>query len=485
MKRIVLGLSFAVAATLSAQNQTQVKGVYTPGQLTPHQKLTADIYKQLIESNTSVSTGSVTIGAQAMAQRFRDAGIPESDIFVGGPRPEKFNVVARLHGKPGSTRKPLILLAHLDVVEALKADWSPEFNPFKFTEKDGYWYGRGTADDKAMATIFVANVFRLKQEGFQPDRDIIIALTADEEGGGSNGVSWLLQNHKELVDGGLVINEGGGGTLRDGKYLFISVQAAEKTVTNYTLRVTNRGGHSSVPRPDNAITSLADALSKVGRYNFPVKFNEVNKDFFLKTAAVETPEMGRAMKAVVANPKDAAALKIVTADLRYNSMLRTTCVATGLSGGHAQNALPQLAEANINCRKFPDESAEQVRAELARVIDDASVEVIAQARSGAAPPASPELTLIPELMDPVTKITKEMFGNIPVIPAMSTGATDSRFFRSQGVPAFGVSGLFSDPTVDARAHGRDERMRMQSFFEGQEFLYRLTKALASPPAATQ
>ena len=324
--RVLAAIAFALP--LAAQNQTQVKGVYTPGQLTPHQQLTRDIYKQLIESNTSVQTGSVTIGAQAMAQRFRDAGIPDSDIFVGGPRAEKFNVVARLHGKPGSTKKPLILLAHLDVVEALKADWSPEFDPFKFTEQDGYWYGRGTADDKAMATIFVANVFRLRQEGFQPDRDIIVALTADEEGGGSNGVSWLLQNHKELVDGGLVINEGGGGTLRDGKYLFNTVQAAEKTVTNYTLRVTNRGGHSSVPRADNAITTLADALSKVGRYNFPVKFNDVNKGFFLKTADVETPEMGRAMKAVVANPKDAAALKIVTADRK----------STRLNSSHIQKS---------------------------------------------------------------------------------------------------------------------------------------------------
>ncbi|HEX7940020.1 MAG TPA: M20/M25/M40 family metallo-hydrolase, partial [Gemmatimonadaceae bacterium] len=347
--RLVVALISAVALPLGAQ---QAK-VYTPGQLTPNQKLTADIYKQLIETKSGVTTGNITLAANAMAQRFREAGIPESDIFVGGPKPEKFNVVARIHGKPGSNKKPLILLAHLDVVEAIKTDWSPEFDPFTFTEKDGYWYGRGTADDKAMATIFVANVYRMKQEGFVPDRDIIIALTADEEGGGSNGVSWLLQNHKDLVDGGLVINEGGGGTLRDGKHLFNTVQAAEKTVTNYTLRVTNRGGHSSVPRPDNAITELADALAKVGRYNFPVKFNDVNKGFFLRTADVETPEMGKAMKAVVANPKDAAALKVVTADPRYNSMLRTTCVATGLSGGHAQNALPQLAEANINCRKFP------------------------------------------------------------------------------------------------------------------------------------
>ncbi|MEK7402208.1 MAG: M20/M25/M40 family metallo-hydrolase [Gemmatimonadota bacterium] len=480
MRSGLLALACIVALPLGAQQPK----VYTPGQMTPHQQLTRDIYKQLIEIKTGVSTGNITDAAVAMAQRFRDAGIPEADIFVGGPLPHKHNVVARVRGKAGSTRKPLILLAHLDVVEALKADWSPDLDPFVFTEHDGYWYGRGTADDKAMCAIFVANVFRMKQEGYVPDRDIIIALTADEEGGGSNGVNWLLQNHKDLVDGALVVNEGGGGTLREGKHLFNSVQAAEKTVTNYTLRVTNRGGHSSVPRSDNAITTLADALSKVGRYGFPVKFNEVNKGFFSRTAEVEAPEMGRAMKALVTNPKDAAALKIVAADPRYNSMLRTTCVATMLNGGHASNALPQLAEATVNCRKFPDESTEQVRADLARVIGDPGVEVVAQGRLGAAAPSSPALALLPELMDPVTKITKEMFGDIPIVPVMSTGATDSRFFRTLGVPAFGVSGLFSDPTVDARAHGRDERMNMKSFFEGQEFLYRLTKALSTPASVT-
>ena len=476
MKRSIV-LLIALGAPLLAQQ----RAVYTPGALTPHQQLTRDIYKQLIEVKSGVTTGNITEAAVAMAQRFREAGIPEADIFVGGPLPHKHNVVARLRTRPGSSRRPVLLLAHLDVVEALKADWSADLDPFVFTEREGYYYGRGTADDKAMAAIFVANAFRLKQEGYVPDRDIIIALTADEEGGGSNGVNWLLQNPKDLVDGALIVNEGGGGTLRGGKPLFNTVQSAEKTVTNYTVRVTNRGGHSSVPRADNAITSLADALAKVGRYGFTIKFNETTREFFLKTADVEEPAMGRAMKALVANPKDAAAARIVTADVRYNSMLRTTCVATMLNGGHASNALPQLAEANVNCRKYPDESAEQVRAELARVINDTTVEVVAQGRLGT---ASPPSGLIPEVMEPVGRITRDLFGNIPVIPVMSTGATDARFFRALGVPAFGVSGLFLDPTVDARAHGRDERMRIQSFFEGQEFLYRLTKALSEPQRVT-
>jgi len=415
-----------------------------------------------------------------MAARLRAAGIPAEDIFVDGPRPEKHNLVARYRGKGGPTApKPLLLLAHIDVVEALKADWSPDLDPFVFTERDGYYYGRGTADDKAMASIFVANVARLKREGFVPDRDILIALTADEESGPANGVDWLLKTHPQLVDAALVINEGGGGTLRDGKPLFNAVQAAEKVTTNYTLRVTNKGGHSSVPRADNAITALADALGKVGRHHFPVKLNDVTRAFFAQTGPLEAPAMGRAMAALVADPADAAAAAAVAADPKYNSMLRTTCVATGLTGGHATNALPQLAEANVNCRIYPGETAEEVRLALERVVADTSVHVLIKSQR----PPSPASPLLPEVMGPVARITRELWGPMPVIPVMSTGATDSRFFRARGVPALGVSGLFSDPTVDARAHGRDERMAVKSYFEGQEFLYRLTKALSSSVVA--
>ena len=463
----------AVVAPLAAQSPTG----YTAGALTKHQQFTREIYKQLIEINSADKTGQVTPAATAMLQRFKDAGFPDADLFIGGPRPEKHNVVARLHAKAGSTKKALLLLAHIDVVEALKADWSDNLDPFVFTERDGYYYGRGTADDKAMAAIFVANLIRLKQERYVPDRDIIVALTADEEGGTANGVDWLLKNHRDLVDAGIVFNEGGGGTTRDGKPLFNAVQATEKVFANVTIRTTNKGGHSSVPRPDNAITQLSDALSKVGRFNFPIQFNEVTRGFFTETAKVETPEMGKAMLALVANPRDAGAAKIVTKDSRYNSMLRTTCVATLLKGGHAENALPQLAEANVNCRMFPGDTAEGTRASLAAVINDPGVEVTA---SFAKRPPEPPSPLLPEVFDPIRQITKDMFGDIPVIPLMGTGATDSRYYRQLTIPAYGVSGLFSDPAVDARAHGRDERMRVQSFFEGQEFLYRLTKAVAPP-----
>jgi len=474
---VAIGLSLAAASSGSAQRPVSV---YQAGSLNPNQQLAHDIYKELVEINSGMKTGNVTTAANAVAKQFRDAGIPDSDLFVGGPQPDKFNVVARIHGRRASGRKPLLLLAHLDVVEALKADWSADLDPFVFTERDGYYYGRGTSDDKAMASIFVANAIRMTREHYVPDRDIIIALTADEEGGPANGVDWLIKTHPQLVDAGIVINEGGGGTLRNGQPLFNSVQATEKVSTNITLRATNRGGHSSVPRPDNAIVALSDAVSKAGRYQFPVRFNDVTRAFFTRTADVEEPVLGKAMRALIANPRDASALAVVSADPRYNAMLRTTCVPTMLAGGHATNALPQLAEATINCRIFPSDTPEVIRTDIERVINDTTIKVTMRATPR--PPApSP---LLPELFDAVTQVTHDMWGNVAVIPVMSTGATDSRFFRVAGVPSYGVSGLFLDPTVDARAHGRDERMRIKSYYEGQEFLWRLTKTLASGPGVT-
>ena len=475
LKPALIIVAAIACAGASAQAQARPNPIYTPGRLTPSQQVARDIYKELIEINTSVTTGNITDGALAMAKRFRAAGIPDSDIFVGGPRPERHNVVARIRGKNPRGQKPVLLLAHLDVVEALKADWSPEFDPFTFTESDGYYYGRGVSDDKAMAAIFVANVFRMRAEGYVPDRDIIIALTSDEESGQFNGVGWLMEQHRDLVDAGIVINEGADGTLRNGKPIANNIELAQKVTTNYTLRVTNRGGHSSVPRRDNAITSLADALAKVGRFEFPVQLSDVTRAFFTQTALVETPQMARAMRSFVKNQGDSAALAVIAADYEYNTLLRTTCVATLLSGGHASNALPQLAEANVNCRLFPTDTAEQVRMALERVIADTTVHVVIKSQR----PSSPSAVMSPEIMQAVTRATKDVFGDIPVIPAMLSGGTDSRFFRSAGISAYGVSGLFMDPATDARAHGRDERMRIQSFYEGQEFLYRLTKLLAS------
>lgn len=446
--------------------------------LTPNQQLARDVYKELVELNTSVQTGSTTPAAVAMAKRFRAAGFPEKDIFVGGPAAHKHNLVVRYRGNSGpAAPKPVLLLAHLDVVEALKADWSNDLDPFKFTERDGFYYGRGTADDKAMASLFVAALLRLKQEGYVPPRDIILALTADEEGGAYNGVDWLLKNHRDLVDAAWVINEGGGGSLRDGKPQLQSVQAAEKVYNDFIFRVTNAGGHSSVPRPDNAIYQLSEALARLSKFTFSVELNPVSRAFFEQTAKVEKPEMAAAMSALAKNPADTTAAAYISKDPRYASMLRTTCVATMLKGGHAPNALPQLAEANVNCRMAPTAKRVSVLATLQQIAGDPKV--VAVLDTNTENRSSPPSEMRPEVMGPVEQLTRRFYGDIPVVPTMSTGATDSRYFRSLGVPAFGVSGLFSDPTTDARAHGRDERVRIEWYYKAQEFLYELTRLLSS------
>jgi acetylornithine deacetylase/succinyl-diaminopimelate desuccinylase-like protein len=458
MRLTVAGVAtLALPAVLAAQAQQG-------GALSPHQQLAHDIYKQLVEINTVDSVGSTTVAADAMAKRFLDAGFPESDIFRGGPRADKGNLVVRYHGT--GARKPLLLLAHLDVVQALKSDWSPDLDPFVFTERDGYYYGRGSGDDKAMASIFVANLLRFKKDGYVPDRDIILALTADEEGGPANGVRWLLANHKDLIDAAYALNEGGGGALRDGKPFINSVGAAEKVSANFTISTANRGGHSSVPRDDNAIYQLAQALTRVGTHQFPVMLNEVTRAYFTRTAAIETPEMAAAMRAIVANPNDANASATLSRDPRYRSMLRTTCVATMLSGGHARNALPQTAKANVNCRMAPGHDPADVRAGLISAIGDTGVTV----SGGAAMEHASPSPLTPEIMGSIEKVTRDVFGpSVAVIPTMGTGATDSKYLRAAGIAGYGVSGLFSDPN-DNRAHGKDERVLIKSYYDSEEFL---------------
>jgi acetylornithine deacetylase/succinyl-diaminopimelate desuccinylase-like protein len=443
-------------------------------QLTPQQQALHEIYKKLVETNTedSVGVGSVTAATQPLAERFRAAGFPAEDIHLLGPTPDKQSLVVRYHGT--GARKPLLLLAHIDVVIARPTDWSTD--PFTLVEKDGYFQARGSIDDKAMASIFVANLLRYKQEGFVPDRDIILALTPDEEKSGHLGADWLIQNHRDLIDAAMALNEGGGGTLRDGKPFYNAVQATEKVFTNFTLTAKNSGGHSSLPRPDNAIYELAAALTKVAHYSFPVQLNEVTRVYFERTAAIESPEMGKAMRAILKNPSDSVAAATLSRDVRYNSVLRTTCVATRLAGGHADNALPQIATALVNCRIFPKVPGEEVRARLIAAIADTGIEVSPPSQPTPAADPSP---LTPEIMGPVTALTKSMFGDIPVIPFMSTGATDSRYLRAAGIPAYGVSGLFTEPT-DLRIHGRDERVLQKSLYDSQEFLYRLVKSLSSP-----
>ncbi len=463
-----------VSAPLPAQPRFSAPGA--PTSLTPEQKVARAIYQELVEINTVDSVGSVTKAAVAMAARFRAAGFAESDIHLVGPAsaPEKQNLVVRYRGR--GRGKPILLLAHLDVVAALRADWPRD--PFVLVEENGYFFGRGTADDKPMAAMLVANVLRYKQEGWIPERDLIVALTADEEGGGANGVGWLIANRRDLIDAEYAINEGGGGTLQDDKPLFHSIQAAEKLPTNFTLTVRNTGGHSSVPRKDNAIYQLANALSRIERHVFPVALNDVSRPFFEQTAKVEMPSLAASMRAIVANPTDTAAARGISTDPRYASMLRTSCVATRLAAGHADNALPQTATANVNCRIVPTSSTEEVLAVLQRVTADSLVVVTLNASSQKEKGAAP-LAINPALLAATTALTKQMFNGVPVIPTMSTGATDGRFLRAAGIATYGVSGIFSAPG-ETNAHGRDEKLRVKSFYDGLDFLYQLVKQVAGP-----
>jgi acetylornithine deacetylase/succinyl-diaminopimelate desuccinylase-like protein len=432
------------------------------------QKLAHDIYKELIEINSSVNTSTTTPVAQAMAARFRAAGFPESDIFLGGPIPGKWNLVVRYHG--AGARKPLLLLAHTDVVEAKREDWSPEFDPFKFTEKDGYFYGRGTSDDKAQAAIWVATLLRYKREGFKPDRDLIVALTADEEGGGYNGVRWLIENHRDLIDADYAFNEGGGGEMVNGKRISLNVQLAEKYVMNIRVEVRNKGGHSSVPEPDNAIYQLAEALTKLSKFAFPMKTNDVTKNYFAQIAKTETGPAVASLKQIGEGSEEA--MRRVAAEYpRWNSMLRTTCVATMLEGGHASNALPQLAAATVNCRVMPDDSPEYVLKTLQTVMGDEHVSV-KTARLSTPGPVS---TMRPDVMKQISKLADSLWPGVVVVPSMSTGATDGKALRAIGIETYGVSGLFGE-RGDVRAHGKDERMLADSFYQAQLFLYELVKA---------
>ncbi|MEZ4585020.1 MAG: M20/M25/M40 family metallo-hydrolase [Gemmatimonadales bacterium] len=429
--------------------------------------LARDLLRELIEINTTASAGSTAKAAHAMAARVREAGFPDGDVTVVEHAPRKGNLIVRLRGSDPS-RKPILLLSHIDVVEANPEDWT--LPPFSFVERDGTFYGRGVADDKDEGAIHLALIMRMKAEGFVPDRDVIVALTADEEGGTDNGVDWLLANRRELIDAEYALNEGGGGRVRDGRKVSNDVQASEKKYLNFILESTNPGGHSSVPVKDNAITHLAAALVRVGAHDFPVRLNPVTRAYFERSAALVKGEMGEAMRAIVADPSDARAAAVLSRDPRYNSQLRTTCVATLLEGGHAPNALPQRARANVNCRILPDEDPETIRSSLVQVVGDSKVSVTMDGAARNSPPSP----LTPELMGTIERITGELWPGLPVIPTMSTGATDGLFLRNAGIPVYGVSGLFYD---DPNAHGMNERISAAAFYQGLEFMYRLVKSL--------
>ena len=443
------------------------------------QHLARDIFQQLVEINTTDSIGNTTVAAEAMAKRLLDAGFRSEDIKVLGPNSRKGNLVARFRGI--GTRKPILIIGHLDVVEARRADWTTD--PFQFVEKDGYFYGRGTQDMKVNDAVLITDFIRLHHENYHPDRDIVLALTADEEGGQSNGVDWLLKNHRDLIDAAFVLNaDAGGVTTVKGKPVNVDVEANEKLYADYQLRVTNPGGHSSLPTPDNAIYHVANALARLERAPFPFELNPVTRLYFERRAALESGQTAIDMKAILGTPPDNDAVARLSADARFNSLMRTTCVATMMQAGHAPNALPQLAEANVNCRILPGHSAEQIRLALVRIFADPKVVVRYLDNAKNVYDQTPEKNAFPpilppaEVLKPLAKIADEMWNGVPVIPEMETGASDSIYTMAAGLPSYGIGGIAIDQD-DIRAHGKDERVRVNAFYDGVEFYYRYLKAL--------
>src|SRR6266849_3854815 len=459
---------------------------YAPGGRTQSQDqtklLAREIFKQLIEINTTDSVGNVTTAAEAMAKRLREAGFPENDIHVAGPNERKKNLVARFRGT-GKLIKPILFIAHLDVVEARREDWTTD--PFEFLEKNGYFYGRGTEDMKEGAAILVTNFIRLKKEGYLPDRDLILALTADEEGGASNGVDWLLKEHRDWIDAEYCINLDGGEFEKDkDKRLLAGIQAGEKVYVDFQFESLNAGGHSSVPSPDNAIYHLAGALARLQSFSFTTRINEITRSYFEQNAAMTTGQVAADMKAVAKQPPDPAAVQRLSTVPYYNSLLHTTCVATMLSGGHAPNALPQTARANVNCRIFPGEDPEEVHKTLERVANDPKVKISTVPQltpDGKVVPVVPvpPSPLLPELTQSVEKILKSVWPGVPLVATMSTGATDGKYMRIAGIPTYGISCMFFDKN-DNREHGKDERVGVQDFYDGVDFNYKLMKELSSP-----
>ena len=460
---IALGILSCVVGVALAQTNT---GTH---------KLAYDIFKQLIETNTTESAGNMTTAANEVAARLRAAGFPAGDVVVLGPDARHGNVVARIHGS--GARKPILFLAHLDVVEASRSDWSVD--PFKLTEKDGYFYGRGTSDVKDGDAILAADFIRLKQEGYRPDRDLILALTADEEGGDYNGVSWLLEKHRDLIDAAYCINtDGGDFQLKNGKPLLASMETSEKIYADFELKVFNKGGHSSLPRPDNAIYRLTNGLERLARYQFPVELNETTRAFFERMAQINRKSGGGKLAAEMAgaaeNPPDSSAIRGLSESPYYNALLRTTCVATRLNAGHANNALPQDASAIVNCRILPGGTQAATQETLVRILNDPQIKVTALAP----PHDSPASPLRKNVMDQMQQVVTEMWPGVPVVPVMDAGATDGYRLRAAGIPSYAISGVFIDMD-DVRAHGRDERILEKSFYQGVDFFYDYIKALSS------
>jgi len=471
----------ALAAAAVALNGAALAGA-AQAQQRPDQVAFRALYKELVETNTTGSVGSCTEAAQKMGARLKAAGFPDSALtYFSTPQWPKSGGLVAVYPGTDPKAKAILLLAHIDVVEAKREDWTRD--PFKLVEEGGYFYGRGASDDKAQAAIWVDSLIRYRKEGFKPKRTIKMALTCGEEGStfnDFNGASWLVANKRDLIDAAFALNEGAGGQLDDnGKRIAHTIQAGEKTSQSFTLEVTNPGGHSSRPVPDNAIYRLADAIEKIRAYEFPVMLNDGNSAYLSKMSKVVGGEQGAAMTALLANPKDAKADAILSKDPGLHTMLRTTCVATMLSAGHAQNALPQRATANINCRIFPGVSREAVRDKLVELIGDSQVKVSQPAPTGPRGEA-PAPPLTPQVMGPIEKLSAEMWPGVPVVPILQAGATDGKALTAGGIPTYGVSGIFYEPDL-GHIHGLNERVGVTSLYEGRDFLYRLVKIYADQP----
>jgi acetylornithine deacetylase/succinyl-diaminopimelate desuccinylase-like protein len=444
--------------------------------------LARDILEELIEINTTESTGSTTEAADAMRTRLLAAGFAPDDVQVLGPNERKGNMVARYRGKPGSTLKPVLIIGHTDVVEARREDWSTD--PFKFVEKDGYFYGRGAEDMKVSDAIVMADFIRMKKDGYVPDRDIILALTADEEVGPANGVAWLLENHRDLVDAEYALNPD-SGQVRPEEPVAVEFEATEKLYADYQIMATNAGGHSSLPKPDNAIYHVADALAALQNFAFPFELNPVTREYFAAMSRIETGQDAADMRAILRDPSDERAVERLSQNARFNSTMRTTCVATMLSGGHATNALPQRAAANVNCRILPGHSQEEIRLALVKLFKDPALSVRyldsqgvlsdhGSDRKAMSPPP-----LRADIMKCLSDVGGRLWPGAAVIPIMDTGASDSIYTMNAGIPSYGISGV-AIGRDDSRAHGRDERVGVDAFYNGLEFYYLLLKELTQP-----
>lgn len=463
----LLALAFSLQAC--DESASEARPARAADSLDEHQALARDIFRELVEINTTDSVGDNTAAAEAVARRLLDAGFAKEDVEILAPAPRKGNLVARLHGADPDA-EPLMLLAHLDVVEAHASAWDRD--PFEFIEEDGYFYGRGVSDDKDEAAIHVANLIRLKKAGYTPSRDIVLVLTADEEGGDYNGVQWLLQTHPDRMQAEYVLNEGGGGVLIGGQRVVNEVQLAEKQYETLLIETDSKGGHSSMPPADNSIYALLDAVRVLRDYEFPVTLNSVTKEFFRRSSELHSGELRDAMNGILEEPPDPESVAFLADIPFYNASMRTTCVPTMVHGGHAENALPQRVTLTVNCRFLPTESREALREKLQSIIGN---RVTIRWKSSGDGPSG--FTEAPDALAVIQRVSKTVWPDVPVVPIMGPGGTDGRFLRNLGIPVLGVNGIFVD-VEDDRAHAKNERLRVQSFYEGQEFLYRLTKALS-------